>query len=141
MKITLTKDVALAIAWVISLVSTLGALYIGEVLGQTPCHLCWLQRIFMFPIPIILGLGLWWDDERVGRYCVALSLIGGAIALWHVGLYYGVIPEPIKPCTESGPSCTDSNQLILGFPIPILSLFAFALICLFTFFPTKKNPS
>lgn len=58
---------------------------------------------------------------------MTLSLFGGAVALWHMGLYLGVIPEPIQPCTATGPSCTDANQLILGVPIPFLSLIAFAL--------------
>ena len=47
---------ALYIAWAIALAATLGALFIGEVLGQAPCHLCWYQRIAMFPLALILGL-------------------------------------------------------------------------------------
>ena len=74
----------------------------------------------MFPLAIVLGLGLWWQDRRAGRY--------GAVALWHLGLYVGVIPEPIQPCTATGPSCTDVNQLIFGVPIPLLSVIAFALV-------------
>ncbi|WP_124111126.1 disulfide bond formation protein B [Palleronia sp. THAF1] len=119
---------ALSGAWVVALFSSLAVLFIGEVLGQTPCNLCWFQRAFMFPIAIVLGLGLWWNDLRVGRYALALSLGGGAIALWHLGLYTGLLPERVQPCTASGPSCTDENQLILGMPIPLLSLLAFAFI-------------
>lgn len=121
-------DTALAAAWGVALAASLAVLFIGEVLGQMPCILCWYQRAFMFPLAIILGLGLWWQDPRVGRYGVVLSLAGGAISLWHSGLYVGLIPEPIEPCTATGPSCTDSNQLILGVPIPILSLLAFVLV-------------
>nr|WP_084863761.1 disulfide bond formation protein B [Salibaculum halophilum] len=123
----LTGEAALTAAWVVALVATLSVLFIGEVLGQMPCLLCWYQRAFMFPLPIVLGLGLWWQDARVGRYGLALSLLGGAVALWHMGLYVGIIPEPIQPCTATGPSCTDTNQLILGVPIPLLSLVAFTL--------------
>ncbi len=43
-------------AWGTALVSTLGALFIGEVMGMTPCVLCWWQRIFMFPLALILGM-------------------------------------------------------------------------------------
>ncbi|MEQ9447801.1 MAG: disulfide bond formation protein B [Rhodospirillaceae bacterium] len=121
-------ETALTAAWVIALAASLSVLFIGEVLGQEPCILCWYQRAFMFPLVIVLGLGLWWQDRRVGRYGVALSLGGGAVALWHLGLYAGVIPEPIQPCSATGPSCTDDNQLIFGVPIPLLSVIAFALI-------------
>jgi disulfide bond formation protein DsbB len=121
-------EAALAAAWTVALVASLSVLFIGEVLGQMPCLLCWYQRAFMFPLAIVLGLGLWWRDARAGRYGIALALGGGAVALWHMGLYVGLIPEPIQPCTATGPSCTDENQLVLGIPIPLLSLIAFALV-------------
>lgn len=123
-----SAEIALTAAWVIALFSSLAVLFIGEVLGQAPCNLCWFQRAFMFPITVVLGLGLWWRDSRVGRYAAALSIGGGAISLWHMGLYTGVLPERIQPCTASGPSCTGENQLILSVPIPLLSLLAFILI-------------
>ena len=47
---------ALYLAWLIALTATLGALFIGEVMGRTPCVLCWYQRIAMFPLALILGL-------------------------------------------------------------------------------------
>lgn len=128
MMLKISNDAALAAAWVVALVAALAVLFIGEVLGRMPCLLCWYQRAFMFPLAIVLGLGLWWRDARVGRYGVMLALGGGVFALWHMGLYVGFIPEPIRPCTAAGPSCTDENQLILGIPIPFLSLIAFALI-------------
>ncbi len=124
----LTAETALTLAWAIALVASLSVLFIGEVLGQRPCILCWFQRAFMFPLAIVLGLGLWWQDPGVGRYGIALALGGAAIAAWHTGLYVGLIPEPIQPCTASGPSCTDEKQLILGIPIPLMALVAFALI-------------
>jgi disulfide bond formation protein DsbB len=124
----ITSEFALASAWLIALFSSLAVLFIGEVLGQTPCLLCWYQRAFMFPLPIILGLGLWWNDPKVGRYGVALALGGGAIAAWHIGLYLDLIPQAIQPCTATGPSCTDDNQLVMGIPIPALALLAFTAI-------------
>lgn len=124
----LSGEVALTAAWIVALAASLGVLFIGEVLGQEPCVLCWYQRAFMFPLAIVLGLGLWWRDRRAGRYGLMLSLGGAAVALWHLGLYMGVIPEPIRPCAASGPSCIDDNQLLLGVPIPLLSVIAFALI-------------
>ena len=74
-------ETALGLAWIVALVASLAALFIGEVMGQTPCVLCWFQRAFMFPLAIILGLGLWWRDGSVGRYGIALALGGGVVAL------------------------------------------------------------
>ena len=43
-------------AWAIAFVSTLGALFVGEVMGQTPCNHCWHQRAFMFPLAVMLNI-------------------------------------------------------------------------------------
>lgn len=139
MRSRFSTDAALATAWIVALAASLAVLFIGEVLGQMPCLLCWYQRAFMFPLAVVLGLGLWWQDCRVGRYGVALGLGGGLIALWHVGLYVGLISEPIQPCTATGPSCTDDNQLILGIPIPFLSLIAFVLVSGLSAFSLKES--
>ena len=132
-------EMALVLAWIVSLVATLAVLFIGEVLGQTPCVLCWFQRAFMFPLVVVLGFGLWWHDRRVGRYGLMLAVGGGAVALWHLGLYTGLIPEPIQPCSATGPSCTDSDQLFLGVPIPLMALVAFALIGLLSALSLKET--
>ena len=121
-------DMAIGLAWTVAMTASLAVLFIGEVLGQTPCMLCWFQRAFMFPLAIILGLGLWWSDHGVGRYGIALALGGAAVAVWHLGLYAGVVPEQIQPCTATGPSCTDDNQLVFGIPSPLMALVAFTVI-------------
>lgn len=117
-------------AWAIALAATLGALFIGEVLGQAPCHLCWYQRIAMFPLAVILGVAALSGDFAIRRYALPLALIGVAVATYHSGLFLGLIPEPIEPCSRTGPSCTDANMTILGLPLPVLSLLCFSAISL-----------
>lgn len=118
----------LFLAWIVALVSSLGALFIGEIMGQTPCVLCWYQRAFMFPLAVILGIACFRSDSGVWRYALPLAALGGLIAAYHSGLYAGFIPEPIEPCGP-GPSCTDAGMTILnGIPIPFLSLAAFGFI-------------
>lgn len=133
---TLSRDdMALTAAFLIALAATLGALFIGEVLGQTPCTLCWYQRIAMFPLVPVLGLSLWRGDGVARLYGLPLVLAGLGLATWHSGLYAGLLPAPIVPCTENGPSCSGPAQVILGLPIPYLSLAAFASILACLIFP------
>ena len=115
-------------AWALALVSSLAVLFIGEVLGQAPCTLCWFQRAFMFPLAVILGVAFLAGDGGVWRYGVPLAGVGLAIAAWHTLLYVGVIPEAVQPCAASGPSCTGDAMLVLGLPIPFLALLSFGTI-------------
>jgi len=119
---------ALLVAFAIALAATLGALFIGEIIGQMPCTLCWYQRIAMFPLVPVFGVALWRADPQGALYAWPLTLAGLLLAAWHAGLYAGIVPRAIMPCSADGPSCTDSAQVILGLPIPYLSLAAFAAI-------------
>ncbi|MFA6014300.1 MAG: disulfide bond formation protein B [Gallionellaceae bacterium] len=115
-------------AWLIATASTLGALFLGEVMGYTPCQLCWYQRIVMFPLVLVLAAGLFPFDPRVVRYAFPLALSGLGLALFHLALTAGWIPESIKPCQQGVP-CSDVVVVWMGFvTIPLLSVLAFAAI-------------
>ncbi len=115
-------------AWAIALAATLGALFIGEIMGQAPCILCWYQRAFMFPLALVLAVAVIQADRNVWRYALPLSGAGLLVAVYHVLLYYGFIPEAIVPCGK-GPSCSDAKMTIFNVvPLPVLSLFAFSAI-------------
>lgn len=129
----------LLLAWLVATAATAGALFIGEVMGMTPCVLCWYQRIFMFPLAIILGLACFIEDQRGSTYALPLSLGGTAMALYHTLLVAGVIPKGWIAC-EAGVSCADQNLAILGgVQIPWLSLAAFVLISILLFVSLRKT--
>ena len=115
-------------AWLIASISTLGALFFGEVMQLPPCVLCWYQRIFMFPLVVILPLGLFPFDRNVVRYALPLALIGFLFAVFHMLLVAGVIPESIQPCSQGVP-CSETVIEWFGFvTIPLLSVLAFLTI-------------
>lgn len=115
-------------AWLIAAVSTLGALFFGEVMQLPPCVLCWYQRIFMFPLVLILPIGLFPLDRKVVRYALPLAVLGWPFAVFHVLLIAGVIPEEIRPCTQGVP-CSEKVIEWFGFvTIPLLSAVAFSAI-------------
>ena len=115
-------------AWLIAAVSTLGSLFFSEVMELIPCELCWYQRIFLFPLAIILLIGLFPLDKKVVNYALPLAIIGLIFTVYHCLLFFGVIPENLQPCNQ-GVSCTDDNMELFGFlPIPLLGLIAFLMI-------------
>ncbi len=118
----------LSSAWLIAMVSTVASLFFSEVMDLVPCILCWFQRIFMFPLAIILLLGLHPLDLKVVRYALPLAVIGLLFTLYHCLLFYGFIPENMQPCSQ-GVSCADASMELFGFlPIPLLSLLSFIII-------------
>lgn len=128
-------------AWLIALAATLGAVFIGEVMGQTPCLLCWYQRIFMFPLAIILGMAAFAEDRRGAVYALPLALGGAAIAGYHTALIAGWVPQWWVPC-GAGPSCSEQSLEILnGIQIPWLSLLAFIAIAFLLFVYLRKSRS
>lgn len=115
-------------AWLIATISTLGALFFGEVMQLPTCSLCWYQRIFMFPLVLILPAGLFPFDRKVVRYALPVAFVGWLIAVFQTLLVAGVIPESIKPCAQGVP-CSETVIEWFGFvTIPLLSVIAFSFI-------------
>jgi disulfide bond formation protein DsbB len=135
----LTSWRLLTAAWIVALIATLSALFIGEIMGQTPCNLCWYQRIFMFPLALILLIACLKNDTGVWRYVCPLAAIGFGFALYHSLHYVGIIPEPIVQCGV-GPLCSSAGMSLFGWlPIPFLSLIAFAAIGALVFLARRRS--
>ena len=130
----------LLMAWLIALVSTLGALFFSGVMGLEPCVLCWYQRIAMFPLVLMLALGAYTQDKACVKYALPLAGIGWLVALYHCLLYGGFIPQGLQPCGK-GNSCAEQKLELVGFiTIPLLSLLAFTFIVLLLL-AAKKDTS
>ena len=131
----------LLLAWLVATAATLGALFLGEVMGMTPCVLCWYQRIFMFPLALILGMAAFAEDRRGTTYALPLALGGAAIACYHSALIAGWVPKWWVPC-GTGPSCSEQSLEILGgIQIPWLSLLSFIVIAFLLFAYLRKSRS
>ena len=132
--------VLLYIAWIVALVATVGSLFFSEVMQLPPCVLCWYQRIAMYPLVLVLGVGILTRDARVKLYALPIVLVGLAVAIYHNLLYYGILPESVAPCVE-GISCTSRQIELLGFiTIPLMALTAFVAItvCLLIYKQEEK---
>ncbi len=118
------------LAWVIALTGMVGSLFFSDVMDLPPCVLCWYQRIAMYPLVVILGIGIISRDGRMKAYALPFCFIGLAISVYHNLLYYGLISEAITPCSEGIP-CTARQLDLFGFiSIPLMTLTAFVVIIL-----------
>ena len=128
------------LAWFIALAAMVGSLFFSEVMDLPPCVLCWYQRIALYPLVLIIGVGIILRDARMKIYALPFCAIALVISVYHNLLYYGFIPESITPCTEGVP-CNAVQINWLGFiTIPLMGLgAALALtLCLLIYKPKEK---
>lgn len=117
----------LGVAWAVAGVSTAGSLYYSQVAGFVPCVLCWYQRIAMYPLVLLLGVGLVRPDGSASRYGLPLSVVGLGIALYHVAIQFQ--PALETNVCDVGVPCTARYLSVYGFvSIPVMAAGGFLLI-------------
>lgn len=119
---------ALFLVWIVAAVATLGSLFFSEVVGVPVCVLCWYQRVALYPLAVMLPLGLFPYDPNVIRYAGALVGVGWLVALFHLLLIMGVVPKTVQPCVQGIP-CTETYVALWGFlTIPLMSFLTFTFL-------------
>ena len=63
--------------------TTLGSLYYSEHAGFVPCELCWYQRIVMYPLVIVLGVGVVAARPAGLDTALVFVVIGAPLSLYH----------------------------------------------------------
>jgi disulfide bond formation protein DsbB len=119
------------IALLAAMIATCGSLFFSEVLHWLPCQLCWYQRILMYPLTVILTVGILRRDRGLHWYALPLSLIGMGVSTYHYLEVMKLIDPPA--CTGAVPCSIDYLTPILTGPlgfikIPFLALVAFTII-------------
>ena len=109
------------------------------------CAYCWWQRIFMFPIDIVILVALWYKTKHSEVTTGILAAFGTFFAGYHYYYHYQVIvlDNPLAmPCSSIGilPSCTDSPVLVFEFiTIPLMALVVFVSILWLSFLARKTS--
>lgn len=79
----LLKQYYAEISLLLVTVATSGSLYFSEVLGWDPCIMCWYQRILMYPLVIVFGIGVLLEKDDVSDYAMPLVIIGSGMSFYH----------------------------------------------------------
>ena len=118
-----SRHIALLAAWL----ATSGSLFFSEVLGWRPCVLCWYQRILMYPLAIVLAIGILRRDRGLHLYVLPFSVAGIGVSLYH----YLLIKTdwfPPPACAVAVPCTVDYLNWFGFINIPFLALTAFLII-------------
>jgi disulfide bond formation protein DsbB len=109
------------------------------------CHLCWWQRIFMFPIELIIAVSLYTKSKTNHLIVAIMAGIGLPISLYH---YYGhyqkyVAGNPfLLPCSTNPleASCSNSPIVTFGFiTIPFMAAIVFVALLWLSHLAFKKS--
>lgn len=106
---------------VVATVATAGSLYFSEVLGLVPCELCWYQRILMYPLVVVGGVGAYEGRAGAWRTGLPLSLAGVVVSAYHTYVQL----TPAATCEIDGACTAILWQGVGVFTIPRLALVAF----------------
>lgn len=132
MKESFFSKYSLYFAWLLASIGVIINLYISEGLDLEPCDLCWLQRVCLFPLPIILIQAVWKNQRSIVRYVIPLPIIGFFLALTQMIAKKMSLTD--ISCME-GQFCklkvVDTAYAVVT--VPLASLILFALITLFLF--------
>ena len=115
------------LAFAPALAALLGSLYYSEVAGFIPCTLCWYQRILMYPLSLIILIGIVQQDEYLPNYVLPFSILGIGFSGYHYLIQLGILSQP-DTCSGGIP-CGLRYVNYFGFvTIPFMALTAFVLI-------------
>lgn len=127
------------VALIQAIIATSVSLYYSEIKHFPPCVLCWYQRIFMYPLVLIISVGILRRDKKLYQYVFPLAFLGFFAALYQVLLQTRILPESIAPCSI-GVSCLTKFVGYFGFiTIPVMSLTAFTIIIICMLISKRYN--
>lgn len=132
------KDV-IFLGWLVALGASFGSMALSEVFDLVPCALCWYQRVMMFPLAFILGVGVYRKDNNAAYYVLPISIVGALLAFYHSLLQWGIIKEVVKTCSIDS-SCAEPQINWFGFiTIPFMALVTFLVITGLMFIQVRRN--
>jgi disulfide bond formation protein DsbB len=124
---------ALCTAWLVACLSVCCSLYFSEGFKLDSCNLCWIQRMCMYPLALILGMAVYNSCYTIIPYVMPQLCIGCCAACYQIAMQSNLFPDFLSLC-QTGPSCLESMDIGMGFvSLPMLTVCACCamMCCLF----------
>lgn len=115
------------LAWFVATFAMAASLYLSEVKDFHPCHLCWLQRYFMYPLVAVLIVVALVRRRWLTWAAIVIPLIGASISVRHI--YVEANPSAASQSCRIGIPCSFKWVDEFGYiTIPLMAGTAFILI-------------
>ena len=127
----------------VALISTVAPLIYSELYHLTPCTLCWYQRIFMFPLLLILLVSYLRKEWFIKPYVYVLAGIGLCISIYHI-ISQQLLEHfniDTSGCDAIGMTTKCSLYYFMEYgyiTIPVMTATSFILILFFIHFSKKQ---
>jgi disulfide bond formation protein DsbB len=124
---------AAPLVFVVTGAAMTGSLYYSEVVGYTPCTLCWYQRIAIYSLAIISFVAtIRRDPASLRPFGLALAIPGIFISIYHTWLQ--AYPRVTSFCSTEAP-CSERHVWEFGFvsiPFMAFTVLLFTIVVLST---------
>ncbi|MEY4440511.1 MAG: hypothetical protein RLY49_137 [Candidatus Parcubacteria bacterium] len=116
--------------FIVSLAGVVGSILLSIYFKFQACELCWYQRVFLFPLPIITAIGVLKKDSYARLYVFCLSFIGLIIAMYHSLIQSQLFVRDTIFCNPNAlVDCSVPYFTYFGFvTIPVIACSVFLLI-------------
>lgn len=130
---------ALSLGFLLSLAVVGGSLFYSDIVGFEPCTLCWWQRVFLYPLVVIFGVGVRSGIAGVWSMVLPLTGLAGVVSLYQS--YVNLGGTSLLSCTSAGGACSRLYVSEFGYiNIPTMALTAIVyILLLYVFDRAYKN--
>lgn len=101
-------------AWATALMASAASVYFIEILGNPAATVCWVNRMLVFGMFLVLSVGAVTRDRGTWRYVVPFVSIGLPLAFYQQLVHWGIIEVAPKVCSVSV-VCTTKFFNLFGF--------------------------
>lgn len=112
---TFFKRHFLYMAWVLALTATLLSFIGGKLYHLPICELCWYQRIFLYPLALILGIAAYHNDRSITRYALPFVYCGLLMSLYQYAEQMYPSFFPISVCGGAMGNCSTPDFVYANF--------------------------
>lgn len=126
------------VAWGTALAASLASIYFIEISGRTAATFCWIERMLILGIFLILSVGILYKDKLVYRYTVPFLAIGMPVALYQQLVHWDIIKLAPQVCSTSFVCSTKFFNLFGFISQATLCLTAYIVIAVCMYIASRK---
>ena len=102
------------VAWIMALLASAASVYFIEILHNPVATLCWVDRMLVFSLLLVLTVGILDRDRRVVRYTIPFLALGWPLSFYQQLVHWDIIHVNPQSCTISV-VCTTKYFNLFGF--------------------------